>query len=65
MKKKDGEYRRKVKEILSDIIFVLQHIETDSIKNMTTRGMVNATLDRLGTDILTLEVDDGDHKRAR
>lgn len=65
MKKKDEEYRRKVKEILSDIIFVLQHIETDSIKNMTTRGMVNATLDRLGTDILTLEVDDGDHKRAR
>lgn len=65
MKKKDEEYRRKVKEILSEIITVLQYIDTSTIQSLTMRGIVNAKINQLNVDILTLEVDDGDHKRAR
>jgi uncharacterized protein YejL (UPF0352 family) len=65
MKKKDEEYRRKVKEILSEIITVLQYIDTSTIQSLTVRGIVNAKINQLNEDILTLEVDDGDHKRAR
>ena len=65
MKKKDEEYRRKVKEILSEIITVLQYIYTSTIQSLTVRGIVNAKINQLNEDILTLEVDDGDHKRAR
>lgn len=65
MKKKDEEYRRKVKEILSEIITVLQYIDTSTIQSLTARGIVNAKINQLNVDILTLEVDDGDHKRAR
>jgi len=65
MKKKDEEYRRKVKEILSEIITVLQYIDTSTIQSLTVRGIVNAKINQLNVDILTLEVDDGDHKRAR
>jgi len=65
MKKKDGEYRRKVKEILSEIITVLQYTDTSTIQSLTVRGIVNAKINQLNEDILTLEVDDGGHKRAR
>jgi len=65
MKKKDEEYRRKVKEILSEIITVLQYTDTSTIQSLTVRGIVNAKINQLNEDILTLEVDDGGHKRAR